>query len=382
MFNHSAVPLRVRFPRLKVSLRFTREGLIFILLSLAIGAAAVNTGNNVLYLIFSLMLGLIVVSGMISRRMLSNLEAAVDFPDRIFAGAQTVSYVSLKNKKKAVPSFGIRITFGMGMFPEVSRYFFYVRPGTAVNGFATSIFAKRGVYKLSEVQLQTRFPFSFFLKIVRQPLEKTIRVYPQVFRLPDDMISQFTDGMLSESPYRGDSAQLLHLRDYSPLDSRKRIHWKASAKNEKLLVKELQKEHGRDLYVYFDCYPDGKSKQKLQESGLSLLASLAFIIKEKGLRAKFCFPDAAFSLHNGETAIYRLLDYLSEIRTERPSSVQYEVPSGADSVILHIRSHEVPPILLPNWPQIRVRWIEDFAALLKQSSRSPFGGSEPMKKIS
>src|SRR5262245_1289099 len=80
------LPVKLRLPRFPIAVEFTREGFIFVLLCLAIGAAAVNTGNNVLYLIFSLMLGLIVVSGMISRRMLLGLHVQVEFPPRLFSG--------------------------------------------------------------------------------------------------------------------------------------------------------------------------------------------------------------------------------------------------------------------------------------------------------
>jgi uncharacterized protein (DUF58 family) len=362
--NRAFLPLRILLPRLKVTIRFTREGAVFIILSLAIGAAAVNTGNNILYLIFSLMLGLIVVSGMISRRMLSGLNPAIDFPDKIFSQTPSVCYMTLKNNKKAVPSLGIRIALPRTYGTEISRYFFYIPPGSSVSAFTPAVFHQRGLHLIKEIELQTRFPFSFFLKVLRQPIEREIRVYPRVYRLPEEMISKFTEGLLVESPYRGDSAHLLHLRDYSPLDSTKRIHWKASAKSEKLLVKEFQREHGRDVFIYFDCYPGRTSQVNSQEIGLSLLASFAFVIQEKGMRARFCFPDSSFVLENGENGIYRLLNYLSEVTAARPDAINYMAPSK-DAFVLHVRSLAVAPILLPQWPNTRQALIEDFADLIK-----------------
>jgi hypothetical protein len=57
----------IRFIYRNRSLRFTKEGLSFVLFSLAVGVAAVNTGNNLLYLILAMMLSLIIVSGILSR---------------------------------------------------------------------------------------------------------------------------------------------------------------------------------------------------------------------------------------------------------------------------------------------------------------------------
>jgi uncharacterized protein (DUF58 family) len=285
--------LKLRLPRFSIAVEFTREGLIFMLLSLAIGAAAVNTGNNVLYFIFSLMLGMIIVSGIASRRMLQGLQPAISFPDHVFAGVGNLCFVSIANTKKRLPSIAVRFVIRDNRFTAVSRHFFWIRPGQHSNAYARFLFSKRGIYKLREVELQTQFPFSFFLKIRRYPADQTVRVYPRVFRLSEDILSRYTEGLVRESPYRGDSQQLLHLRDYTNFDSTKRIHWKASARAEKLLVKEYQKEKGRDLHLYFDCFPQDPN-DPVFETALSFLGSLAFLFKEKEMDAKIVLPDRVF----------------------------------------------------------------------------------------
>ena len=116
------LPLRIRVPRVPVAVQFTREGLVFVLLTLAIGAAAVNTGNNILYLIFSMMLAMIVVSGMLSRRMLSGLKPRLEFPDSLFAGVRNLCFVSLRNFKKRSPSLGIRLVMNGDSFPEATAF--------------------------------------------------------------------------------------------------------------------------------------------------------------------------------------------------------------------------------------------------------------------
>ncbi len=63
--------------RLPRRLRITFEGKAFLLITLGVGAAAINTGNNLLYLAFSMNLSLIVVSG-----FLSEWTASAGFPCR------------------------------------------------------------------------------------------------------------------------------------------------------------------------------------------------------------------------------------------------------------------------------------------------------------
>src|SRR5579863_2828251 len=47
-------------------IRFTRFGTFYVLFSIGVGAAAINTGNNLLYLILGMLLGFIVISGFLS----------------------------------------------------------------------------------------------------------------------------------------------------------------------------------------------------------------------------------------------------------------------------------------------------------------------------
>src|SRR4026208_1151395 len=219
--------MKLKLPRLAIAVEFTREGWIFVLLSLAIGAAAVNTGNNVLYFIFSLMLGMIVVSGMTSRRLLQGLAPGVQFPDHLFAGVAHLCYVTVQNRKKRIPSLGIRFVIREKDFTSVTRHFFFVPPNNRVQGYARIVFPQRGKFHLREMELQTNLPFSFFLKIRRYFVHEAVRVYPRIYRLSEEIVTRFSEGLFREYPYRGESQQLLHIRDYMPTDSSKKVHWKA-----------------------------------------------------------------------------------------------------------------------------------------------------------
>ena len=352
--------LKIKVPHFPVTVEFTREGLVFIFLSLAIGAAAVNTGNNILYLIFSLMLGLIVVSGIFSRRILAGLSATIELPADIFSEVNVPCYVTVTNKKRRFPSIGVRFVLKHPSFPTVGRYFFYIPPADKVSGFMPIVFPRRGVHVLEEIELRTRFPFSFLIKVRRIKIDQTIRVYPKIYRITDDVLARFTEGVLHESPYRGDSAQLLHLRDYNPLDSSKRIHWKASAKTEKFFVKEFQRDQGKDLMVYFDCYPGGNAASQIQEKAISIVASIARKATEKGYKATFCFPDATFEIGGGgQSSIVSLLDYLAALKTTAPDGI-YRNPSNKDTLVLVIRSQAVTPIAKLDHLQMRVAWVENF----------------------
>jgi len=368
-FLKKILPVRFRIPRFPIAVQFTREGMIFILLSLAIGAAAVNTGNNVLYFIFSLMLGLIVVSGFVSRRMLMALSPNIEFPQHIFSGVKSVCYLSVDNHKSRIPSLGIRFVVKQKHFSGVSRYFFMVPARNQASSFAPFLFNQRGVYRIDEMELQTKFPFSFFTKIRRYFPELTIKVYPQIYKIADEGLARFAEGLILESPYRGESDQLLHLRDYSPQDSSKRVHWKASARLEKLLVKEFQREQGREISIHFDCYPGPEQDPEILsgvEKALSLVASLGYLLSDKGFRVHLFFGNQSFDVQKREDLV-PLLDSLSEWKPETAIDIRVTPPSP-DSIVLLIRSKRIPPrVNLPLHRHQRIVFLEEWERLLKRS---------------
>ena len=67
-------------------LRFTREGKVFIGITFGVGFAAVNTGNNLLYLVLGLLLSLVILSGVLSEIALRGLEFRRRLPRRAYAG--------------------------------------------------------------------------------------------------------------------------------------------------------------------------------------------------------------------------------------------------------------------------------------------------------
>ncbi|MBZ5550096.1 MAG: hypothetical protein LAO22_19410 [Acidobacteriia bacterium] len=87
----------------------TRAGLVYILISLVIGIAAINTGNNLLYVVVAALLSAILVSGVASALVLRSLELDVHLPEHVFAGRPMLARLLLRNTSGWVPSFSVRV---------------------------------------------------------------------------------------------------------------------------------------------------------------------------------------------------------------------------------------------------------------------------------
>src|SRR3984885_9165167 len=102
---------RVALERLRQTFHYevTKAGVVYVLVTLVIGFAAQNTGNNLLFIVVSAMLAAILVSGVVSALVLRGLSLDVRLPDHVFAGRAVVGRIGLRNSRRLLPSFSVRV---------------------------------------------------------------------------------------------------------------------------------------------------------------------------------------------------------------------------------------------------------------------------------
>src|ERR1051326_499051 len=102
---------RVAAARMKDALDFelTREGMVYLGLTLVIIVAALNTGNNLLFIVVAAMLAVFCVSGVASAANLRGLELDVIIPKNAFATRPVQVRVKLTNARLWLPAFSVRV---------------------------------------------------------------------------------------------------------------------------------------------------------------------------------------------------------------------------------------------------------------------------------
>src|ERR1700687_4188881 len=98
---------RLEVKRFDLPITVTTGGGIFVLILLVVGFAAWNTGNNLLFVVFSLLCSTLFVGGVAAKASLRDLMVSARFPDHIFAGEAAPVIVTLRNAKRLLPSFSI-----------------------------------------------------------------------------------------------------------------------------------------------------------------------------------------------------------------------------------------------------------------------------------
>jgi uncharacterized protein (DUF58 family) len=364
----------------------TRVGIIYVVVVLLIGVAALNTGNNLLYIVVAALLAAILVSGVVSAINLRDLQLDVRLPEHIFAGKLMLGRIVMCNPRRWLPAFSINVlsfkkqkrathwrwlptTFGFPVGrppdkqwirlpdrqlrrvedkPEVrdifegSAYFPYLPGGAEVMADLELSFERRGRYHQDTFGLATRFPFAFLTKTRRIALAREIVVYPPV-EPPDEFFEVLP--MITgefETFARGRGHDLYRIREYMPEDSARHVDWKATAKSGSLKVREYSREDERKLRIVFDNPEPAAVSGKSYENAVALAASLGWHFAAEDTEVSFVAQD-----YEGGSDVYQFLTYLATIEPRAlPSVVESLKISDDYNVILTTRPRGTIPTAL------------------------------------
>ena len=251
-------------------IKINKWGTFYILLTIAVGFAATNTMNNLLYLVLAFLLSLMTVSGIVSRRNLREIEFSVTPPPEIYKNKPAYFVVNIRSRRGK--KFNI--------FVELEG----VRRGLQVIGKNEQlaipvIFRERGMRKISNFKISSSFPFSFFTREENFNLNLEITVFPEIFDVSKRIKSfreRFSSGEI-ESQKPGTGGDFLGLREYNDGDPVRLVHWKASAKNDELYTKIFSGPGWKEIILSEDDLSQRDFEKRIDE-----MASLAVSLLVSG----------------------------------------------------------------------------------------------------
>ncbi|WP_438040332.1 DUF58 domain-containing protein [Sorangium sp. So ce128] len=244
------VLLFLRPPR---KLKFTREGKYYLGITLGVGFAAINTGNNLLYLLLGMLLSLIVVSGVMSDLSLQHLTVTRRLPARAQVGRAHLVEIEVYNHKKRVPSYAIEVEDLRAGQPADKRCFFLkISPSSAQVAAYRRTPARRGRDRHTGFRIATRFPFGLFEKSREVEAEGDLIIYPAVdpVRLPVEDAGRREGGASLSG--RGGGDETFGLRPMREGDDPRDIYWKKSTMRDQLVLRERTRETRPDVQIVVD----------------------------------------------------------------------------------------------------------------------------------
>ncbi len=292
-------------------MRLTKEGRRLVIATALISITALNTGNNLIYLILSLLLSIIFISIIILRNNMKNLTLNVIQNKPIFANTPSEILLRLKNMK-GFPARSIKVLSSSGM--KEDAYFPEILPYKEIFANVNVIFKKRGLYKYGDFYLESGYPFIFFKRTILCNVKGEIIVYPEIKEQSHFLQSYIREGQESISQKIGEGEDFSMVREFRYGDDSRKIHWKASAKTEKLLVMEYDASEIRKLTIILDNL-DVPDKYDF-EKAVSFAASVAdyYITQGYYVRLLTCGKVVPFGI--GQEHLFKILDVLAVIESK------------------------------------------------------------------
>jgi uncharacterized protein (DUF58 family) len=243
----------LRYFRPLRKLKFTREGKYFLGITLGVGFAAINTGNNLLYLLLGMLLSLIILSGVMSELSLRDLSVVRRLPTRAQVGRAHLVEIEVFNRKKRIPSYAIEVEDLRAHQPADKRCFFLkISPNSAQVAAYRRTPQRRGRDRHIGFRIATRFPFGLFEKSREVACEGELIIYPAVdsLRIRSEEPGRRLGGVAAAG--RGSGDEIFGLRPMREGDDPREIYWRKSTRVDQLVLRERARETRPDIELILE----------------------------------------------------------------------------------------------------------------------------------
>jgi uncharacterized protein (DUF58 family) len=314
---------RMRPPR---RLTFTREGRWFVFMTVMVGLLAINTGNNLLYLLLAWLLSFIIASGVLSEVTMRGLAVTRRPPPQVFAGQPFLMEIAVENGKAGLASYSIEVEDLIKGKPIDKRcYFLKIPAGKTQRTSYRHTFARRGAYRFDGFRIATRFPFTLFRKSRDADDPSEVLVFPRITRVRPPPPRPRGQGVGASSRL-GRRGEFFGLREWREGDDRRDIHWASTARSGRVVVREHQDELERQVLLALDNalppavvaalaadQPARADEELIDgfERAVSMVASLSAAYLEAGWAVGVVARGAAVPLSAGKAQLTRILRELA-----------------------------------------------------------------------
>ncbi len=241
--NAKRQPWWQRGPR---RLRVTSTGRLYVLMTLGVGFGALNTGNNLLYLILGFLLAVIVLSGVLSERVVKDLRVRRLLPAGVYANAPCAIRYEVTHAKGN--AFSVRLTemhssiAGSVWIPTITK-------DDPTIAKVDSTAPRRGPLQLEGITVSTLFPFGLFEKSRDLFIRETLPIWPRQIASPKHMPAPVSVAERDMGTIRSGegSGEFSELREFHEGEEVKQVHWRKSASAGRLI--RILRENERQRLV-------------------------------------------------------------------------------------------------------------------------------------
>jgi uncharacterized protein (DUF58 family) len=315
--------------------RLTSIGAAHVLLTLVLGFAAINTGNNSLYLALAFLLGSLLISGIASKGGLRHIRIEIVHIDEAWTGRSSRGILRVMNDSSLWNVRDIVVTM-----PELEQPVLVavLRRRSSLDVPVTFLFERRGKINFRIAELYTRYPFGFFLKKRRTPLAGEVIVFPRLLTQSAQRTAFSPDhGETLGSNRAGSGTDIFTFREYVRGDSLRHIHWKKSASLGRWIMKQSEQEWIPAIRVFVDPVKPAWASDEDFENLISEATTFLHAALESKESVTLLLPEVAVSGDGtvGRRSIFEALALVAPATSTRNWGLR-----DSGEIVFSLRKHE------------------------------------------
>jgi len=263
----------------------TLPGVVLIALSMGVGVAAYNSASNILFITLSLLLGCLILSGVLSWLNFRGLHWWLEVEVPMRAGREHPATLHLCNTKRLLPVQGLifEVTSSSAMEPKELVLRDRLDPQMETQLVWPVRPARRGVERVELSYVGSLYPFGFLRKSIAAKAFCDVTVWPAPIEYRRFPSAAWRRAQPGEPVARaGQGGDLLALREYRTGDSHRLIHWKASARLRRLVVRQFSADNEGNFTLWLTTPAKLWKNEEQFETLCSFVATLAEDLFKQG----------------------------------------------------------------------------------------------------
>ena len=304
---------RRMFPKFR--LRLTKWGGWFLVLTLILAFAAVNTGNNALIVVLGAVLGSYIVAGAWSREVLGRVGATVRPPRETFAGRPSLFEVEMVNTGRIFPAYGLVVRSADGTIVLAEGC---LGPGESVRRTVSWCFDARGPRQIGPWRLEVLLPLGFFVKSKEVLGDQSVLVYPAPIPGPvAGSVGAEAGRGVERFTGRGREGDVYQLRDFRDGDDTRQVHWKQTARQQRMIAVDRRRAVDKPPVVRLDPVvgdPKDEMTLRLFETRVSAVTAAVLRRLERGEPVVLVIGETVFPAEYRRAGARQLLEPLAMVR--------------------------------------------------------------------
>lgn len=306
----------------------TSRGVSLLLTVIILLAIAWNTDITMVYIFFVIAFVMFVLSYFHMRLNMPNVEVQRAAQETAFEDEMLNIKMKIRNNLSRGSSFFEILDYFPAAEPgkeKTSLFILDIKAREEINFNYSIDCYKRGVWDIGPIEIISQDALGFFRMKKTLKVISNVIVYPALFRVfafPPLASGSVSWMGVETAKISGDSHEFYGVREYQRGDAMSRIHWPSTARHNKLIVKQFERNAIQEATIILDL-------KKGNDIGTGRETTLEYAVKIAGSIAKFLMDNGAFvqligytkevmtvPFGKGESHAYKILEYLAGARSE------------------------------------------------------------------